>query len=193
MNRREFLQTAGKKTATGIIAASGLSLLGHSSAHGSQEGDDLKKYDFILPRVKFKCDARVPCQWNILPGGDKHLLEEFGQVVRCKVKIIPRAGGSYGNENSFNAVVDFHHMEQLRRYPFLFMTAEGYYEFDDKQKANLKQYINEGGFLLMDDCAFDRKGDFFYQSSYALLEDVFGTGSVKKIPLEHEIFNNRNN
>ena len=190
MNRRKFLQTAGEKTVAGVLAASGLSMLNHSSAYGSLKGDDLQKYDFILPRVKFKCDGRVPDQWNIHPVADKLLLEEFGQVVRCKVKIIPRVGEGLGHKNTFNAVVDFHYLEQLRRYPFLFMTAEGYFKFDDKQKVNLKQYILEGGFLLMDDCAFNRDGDFFYQSSYALLEDVFGTGAVKQIPREHEIFHN---
>jgi len=36
-----------------------------------------------------------------------------------------------------------------------------------------------------------RNGDtIFYKSSYALLEEVFGSGSVKRIPLEHEVFHN---
>jgi hypothetical protein len=70
------------------------------------------------------------------------------------------------------------------------MTGENHYKFDDKEKANLREYINRGGFLLMDDCVVGNGGDFFYKSSYALLEEVFGSGAVKRIRPEHEVFHN---
>ena len=70
------------------------------------------------------------------------------------------------------------------------MTGENNYEFTLKEKVNLKEYIMRGGFLYMDDCVVGNGGDFFYQSSYKLLEDVFGEGAVKRVPHEHEIFHN---
>ena len=42
----------------------------------------------------------------------------------------------------------------------------------------------------MDDCVVDMAGDFFYQSSYTLLEEVFGPGSVKRVLNDHEVFHN---
>ena len=70
------------------------------------------------------------------------------------------------------------------------MTGENPYKLNSRQKGNFKEYISRGGFLLMDDCVVLRGGDFFYRSSYELLEEVFGRGAVKRIPHEHEVFHN---
>jgi len=42
----------------------------------------------------------------------------------------------------------------------------------------------------MDDCVAHGPGDFFYQSSCRLLEDVFGKTALKVVGTDHEIFNN---
>lgn len=87
-------------------------------------------------------------------------------------------------------MVAFDEREEIRKYPLLFMTGENHYKLDDQQKRNLAEYVLRGGFLLMDDCVVGSGGDFFYKSSYELLEEVFGRGAVRRIPLEHEIFHN---
>ena len=51
-------------------------------------------------------------------------------------------------EGQLNAVVSFDEPEELKKYPFLFMTGENHYKFDEWQKTNLKEYITRGGFLL---------------------------------------------
>jgi len=42
----------------------------------------------------------------------------------------------------------------------------------------------------MDDCVFRPAGDFFYRRSLAVIEQAFGVGSVRPIPVDHEIFHN---
>jgi hypothetical protein len=43
----------------------------------------------------------------------------------------------------------------------------------------------------MDDCVSHRlPGDFFYQSSYQLLENLFGKRALKEVSTGHEIFHN---
>ena len=146
-----------------------------------------------MPRVKFACDERTQAPWNTYPGADRNLLQSLSSVVRCKVKLPTGCNNSqpiYGSDDQFNAVVDLTDMNQLRNYPFLFMTAEGYYTLTDRKKQNLKQYIASGGFLVMDDCVYSGTGDYFYKSSYEILEEVFGRGSVKPIPKDHEVFHN---
>jgi len=155
--------------------------------------DDLDKYDFLMPRVKFTHEKREVDRWNVRPGGDANLLRELSSVIRCRVKPIRQAYDwqpQWSTEGQLNAIVGFDELEDLEKYPFLFMTGENHYKFDDRQKVNLKEYVLRGGFLLMDDCVVGSGGDFFYKSSYALLEEVFGSGSVKRIPLEHEVFHN---
>lgn len=192
LDRRQFLKTVGKTIAGAALATGGLSFLAEGSAYG-QSSSDLDRYDFLMPRVKFTCGQGAGDRWCVTPGGDRNLLLTLRDVVRCKVKLSPNCRDydpRWGDESHFNAVVDLTGIEQMRKYPFLFMTADCEYELSDKKKANLGQYINEGGFLLMDDCVVGEGGDFFYQSSYRILEEIFGPGSVKRIPRDHEIFHN---
>ena len=196
LNRREFLTELGTTVAAAAMGTTALSLVTNTIARASTRIDeDLEKYDFLMPRVKFDCDRRVPARWNTYVGADINLLREFSSVVRCKVKIPDGANNSsptYGSERQFNAVVDFTDMEQLRNYPFLFMTSEGAFAntFAQSKRENLRQYIEEGGFLVMDDCVFNRSGDYFYQSAFQLLSEIFGPDAVIRIPHEHEVFHN---
>jgi hypothetical protein len=196
VGRREFLQVVGK-TILAVTLASGRSGFSYSSqdteAHRGGS-DDLDRYDFVMPRVRFKKRrGNGPDRWNVRPGGDANLLRELSAVIRCRVKPIKGTRDwepQLAVEGQLNAVVTFDEPDKLREYPFLFMTGENYYEFTNKQKQNLRDYVTAGGFLLMDDCVVGSGGDFFYQSSYKLLEDVFGSGAVRKVPREHEVFHN---
>ncbi|MHC4664983.1 MAG: DUF4159 domain-containing protein [Planctomycetota bacterium] len=194
ISRRTLLKKVGTTVAGAVFAAAGLPSGAGQTAYG-ESSSDLEKYDFLMPRVKFECDMKVNDRWNAFPGGDRNLLVNFASVVRCRVKLPPDCDDNRphdGDERHFNAIVDFNNMHQLRKYPFLFMTASGSYTLSNQKKRHLLQYIYEGGFLLMDDCVhggFDDR-DFFYQSSYELLEDVFGRGAVRQVPNEHEIFHN---
>jgi hypothetical protein len=197
LTRREVLRTGAAGTAAAAMAAGGLSLLAGAADAASRTsrlpaaaGEE--DYDFLMARVKFACDTRIVDTWNITPGGDRNLLEELARVVRCKVDL---PDGCYcdspyfGEERHFNAVVDFADAAELAKYPFLFMTSEGFFTLTPRQEANLKLYLQEGGFILMDDCIYNG-ADYFYQSAYKLLERLFGQGSVVRIPNAHEVFKN---
>jgi hypothetical protein len=132
--------------------------------------------------------------WNAYPGAERYLLQELSSVVRCKVKLPPNCSGespAAGEDAQFNAVVTLDDdPAKLRNYPFLFMTGEGAFTFDQNQKATLKRYLEQGGFLLIDDCVLAPSGDHLYQSSYRMLEETFGKGSVANVPKDHEVFHN---
>ena len=192
LDRREFLRTTGRTIAGAALAVGGLSRMVEGAPYG-ENSDDLDKYDFIMPRVKYIHQKKEVDRWNVRPGGDANLLEEFSSVIRCKVKPVRDTNDwepQYAEQGQLNAVVTFEESEEVRKYPFLFMTGENHYEFTAKEKVNLKEYIMRGGFLYMDDCVVGNGGDFFYKSSFKLLEEVFGNGAVKQVPHEHEIFHN---
>ena len=163
-----------------------------------QQIDDLEIYDFVMPRVRFvplrqQGRGQGPDTWNVRPGGDANLLNRLSTVIRCKTKPIYGTNNwqpQWAREDQLNGVVTFDSIEEIRKYPFLFMTGENYFQFDDNQKNNLKQYIMRGGFLFMDDCVVSNGGDFFYQSAYKTLEETFGTDSVRRISNGHEVFHN---
>jgi hypothetical protein len=157
-------------------------------------------YDFVLARVQFREQgtpgyAKGPDIWNVRPGGDANLLRELSAVIRCRVKPVELGffgdwDPQYAGPGQLNAVVTLDDPQRLREYPFLLMTGENGYALTDEQKQNLQDYIKAGGFLLMDDCVVSDGGDFFYRSSHELLENLFGKGSVRQIPREHEICHN---
>jgi hypothetical protein len=196
INRREFLKRSGGVITGVTLAATSVgSAVSGSGPDGYPDNgpDDLDKYDFLMPRVKYKHQAKEADRWDCRPGGDANLLRELSSAIRCKVKPVRQAFDwhpQWATEGQLNAVVSFEDLEDTEKYPFLFMTGEHHYQFNDREKANLKQYILGGGFLFMDDCVVGNGGDFFYQSSYALLEEVFGSGAVKRIRSEHEVFHN---
>ena len=191
-NRRSFLRgIAG--TMLGVSVASAGLPAGRSATPGHSIPPDLNDYDFFMARVRFDSDKSAGDGWNIQPAGDNYLLEELCKAVRCQVKLIPglrrsRPGG--GSVNHFNAVVDLNYADGLHKFPFLFMTAGGHYSFNDAQKQNFKSYVEQGGFILMDDCVAHGPGDFFFHSSCQLLEHLFGKAAVKEISIGHEIFHN---
>jgi len=192
LDRREFLKTASRTIAGAALAAGGLGSIVRGAPYG-ENSDDLDKYDFIMPRVKYHHEKKEVDRWNVRPGGDANLLEEFSSVIRCKVKPIRDANDwqpQYAKEGQLNAVVSFKELEVVKKYPFLFMTGENHYEIAANEKANLREYIMRGGFLYMDDCVVGNGGDFFYKSSFKLLQEVFGEDAVKRVPHEHEIFHN---
>jgi hypothetical protein len=192
LDRREFLRTAGRTIAGAALAAGGFGSVVRGAPYG-EDLDDLDKYDFIMPRVKYVHQKKEVDRWNVRPGGDANLLEEFSSVIRCKVKPVRDTNDwepQYAEEGQLNAVVSFEEREEVEKYPFLFMTGENHYEFTANEKTNLKEYVMRGGFLYMDDCVVGNGGDFFYQSSFNLLQEVFGEDAVKRVPHEHEIFHN---
>jgi len=192
LDRREFLRTAGRTIAGAALAAGGLGSMVRGAPYG-EDLDDLDKYDFIMPRVKYHHEKKEVDRWNVRPGGDANLLEEFSSVIRCKVKPVRETNDwepQYAKEGQLNAEVSFEELEVVKKYPFLFMTGENHYEIAANEKANLREYIMRGGFLYMDDCVVGNGGDFFYKSSFKLLQEVFGEDAVKRVPHEHEIFHN---
>jgi hypothetical protein len=193
MDRRGFIKTVSAAAAG--LAVSSVSLAGMDRLFRTAPKQEEIQYDFLMARVRFDCDRRVSEVWRSYPGAEYNLLSEFSSVVRSKVKLPQNCRNDqplYGREDQFNAVVSFDDLETFRKYPFALMTSEGSYSFSQNQKENLKNYLRGGGFLLMDDCVYtdNRGGDFFYQSSYKLLEEIFGQGSVVRIPKTHEVFHN---
>ena len=183
-SRREFLLNMAE-TMLGVGMASKALSADRSATSGHVIPPDLHDYDFFIGRVKFDSEADEN-PWNMRPEGERYLLEEFSRVVQCKVKIPSRVG-----VNAFNAIVDLNYADDLHKLPFLFMTASSHFSFNDRQKQNFKSYVEQGGFIFMDDCvSFRLPGDFFFRSSCQLLEHLFGKPTLKEISTEHEIFHN---
>jgi len=191
LSRREFIRNAGAAVAGGAAALAGPSASAQDLR--ARHAVSLEDYDVIIPRVRFECRRPATGPWNIYPGADRNLLAAFTEAVRCKVQLCDGCRDDQpplGRDRHFNAVVDFESAEPLRQYPFVFMTGENYFDFSDRCRQNLKRYIEEGGFLLIDDCCLNCTGDILYQRAFRILQEVFGRDAVRRIPINHEVFHN---
>ncbi len=77
---------------------------------------------------------------------------------------------------------------ELFLYPFTYLSGHKLVQFDQQEKANFKKYVQNGGFVFVDDCNHDIDG-LFAKSFEAQMSTLFGPSALKKIPNNHQIYN----
>lgn len=80
------------------------------------------------------------------------------------------------------------HSDEIFKSPFCYLSGHKLVQFTKKERENFKKYVNNGGFVFVDDCNHDIDG-LFAKSFERQMEDIFGSGGLKKISNKHEIYN----
>ncbi len=88
--------------------------------------------------------------------------------------------------NQEEKVVDLADSE-LFLYPFTYLSGHKLVQFNQQERANFKKYVENGGFVFVDDCNHDIDG-LFAKSFEAQMSSMFGPAALKKIPNSHEIY-----
>lgn len=123
---------------------------------------------FTFARIRYRSgdwdtDQRMPS--NLLNS----LVEYTTIPVNIEEKIVDLAG------------------DELFLYPFSYLSGHKLVQFNQQEKANFKKYIQNGGFVFVDDCNHDIDG-LFAKSFEAQMSSIFGPAALKKIPNSHEIY-----
>ena len=71
--------------------------------------------------------------------------------------------------------------------PFCYLSGHKLVQFDSKEAANFKTYVQNGGFVFVDDCNHDIDG-LFAKSFEAQMGSMFGPAALKKIPNSHPLY-----
>lgn len=152
----------------------GLILSGSVAAMAaSDKRDDMEPFQWA--RVKFVTTDNVKDKWNIWPNGDIFLLKELKRCTGLNI-------------DTTWYVAPLEDLDEMCKYPFLFMTTEGRFEFTPRQQTNLAEYLKRGGFMLADDCVYNEgQRDGFFLDFKAKIEHLFGRPMVK-LPNDHEIY-----
>jgi hypothetical protein len=74
--------------------------------------------------------------------------------------------------------------DALYDYPFLYLIEPGDMELMEDEVLNLRKYLLNGGFLMVDDFW----GEWEWQTFYEQIKRVFPDREPIELPLEHEIF-----
>jgi len=85
--------------------------------------------------------------------------------------------------NPKGAIVEIN-AEQMRHYPFIYMIEPGDINITDDEALTIREYLLNGGFIMVDDFWGDHEWDTFYNA----LKQIFPDREPKELPLEHEIF-----
>ncbi|ALJ01340.1 DUF4159 domain-containing protein [Rufibacter tibetensis] len=76
---------------------------------------------------------------------------------------------------------------ELFRYPFCYLSGHKLVQFNAKEKANFERYVQNGGFVFVDDCNHDIDG-LFARSFEEQMRVCFGPKALKKIPNNHPLY-----
>jgi hypothetical protein len=80
-------------------------------------------------------------------------------------------------------------LNEMVKYPLIFMHASDYAVFSDEEVKNLREYLNRGGMIYADDCNAGPEGDRFWRSAKDVFENkVFPGKKFSEIPNEDPIF-----
>ncbi len=72
--------------------------------------------------------------------------------------------------------------------PFCYLSGHKLVQFDKQESGNFKKYVQNGGFVFVDDCNHDIDG-LFAKSFETQISSLFGAQALKKIPDKHRLYN----
>jgi hypothetical protein len=74
---------------------------------------------------------------------------------------------------------------ELFNFPFVWMTGHLPVRFTDEERRNVKQYVERGGLLMIDDHNHDITGQF-HKTANEEIERIFG--KMTRLPKDHELY-----
>jgi hypothetical protein len=76
---------------------------------------------------------------------------------------------------------------EIFKSPFCYLSGHKLVEFSSQERDHFKRYVQNGGFVFVDDCNHDIDG-LFAKSFEQEMERTFGPKALQKIPNNHAIY-----
>ncbi|WP_138481906.1 DUF4159 domain-containing protein [Dyadobacter bucti] len=76
---------------------------------------------------------------------------------------------------------------EIFKSPFCYMSGHKLVEFSSQERDHFKRYVQNGGFVFVDDCNHDIDG-LFAKSFEQEMDRTFGPKALQKIPNNHELY-----
>ncbi len=129
--------------------------------------------ELVVARWRFGTNGNIGHMgWSHnYPNSDRNLNEFLKRVTNIDVEEMSFRIVELGSDEVFN-------------YPFAYVSEPGEMELTDKEVENLREFVDRGGFILMDD--FD--GAWQLDQLVSQLRRVFPERQLSPIHLEHRLF-----
>jgi hypothetical protein len=123
---------------------------------------------FFFTRLQYESgdwnvDQRMPS--NLLNS----LIEYTNMPVDTKERVVPLSS------------------EEIFECPFCYLSGHKLVQFTQAEKENFIKYIDNGGFIFVDDCNHDIDG-LFAKSFESQMTEIYGEDTLTKIPNDHPIY-----
>jgi hypothetical protein len=133
---------------------------------------------FVYARVRYHLQPywRGEVPWHHdYPDGDTMFPTSLGRLTTTDT-----------DPNSFQ-IVDIDSQE-LFKYPFVYMSEPGFLNLLPADVKNLREYLDRGGFLLMDDFRGNEFDNSQYENMHEQIKKVFPDREMAPVPSTHPIF-----
>ena len=157
MRRRQFL-TAGAGAALAALAP------GWARAATPADG----RFDFWFTRLMYESG-----DWDVDQRMPSTVLDALLQYTTLRVdpqeRVLPLAD------------------PRVLEAPFCYLSGHKLVEFNPDERRNFKRYVEQGGFVFVDDCNHDIDG-LFARSFEAEMARIFGPAALQKLPDAHPLY-----
>jgi hypothetical protein len=129
--------------------------------------------ELVVARLHFGTNGNIGhCGWSHnYPSSDLNLNEFIGTATRIDIELQSYRVIHLASTDIFD-------------YPFIYVSEPGEMALSELEVSNLREYINRGGFILMDD--FD--GDWQLETMLAELRRAFPESFIAALPESHAAF-----
>jgi hypothetical protein len=123
---------------------------------------------FFFTRLQYESG-----DWNVdqrMPSNLLNSIIEYTNIpVDIKEKVVPLSS------------------DEIFECPFCYLSGHKLVQFTQAEKKNFIKYIDNGGFIFVDDCNHDIDG-LFAKSFESQMAEIYGENELKKIPNNHPIY-----
>jgi hypothetical protein len=165
------------RSARGLLAAMALLCTAVCVAQGFRgrriEQNEPPPTEFVAARWHFGTNGYIGHMgWSHnYPQSDRHLNDFLGRATRVDV------------EESSYRIVELG-SDEVFDYPFAYVSEPGEMELTEVEVENLREFIDRGGFVLMDD--FD--GPVQWAQMHSQVRRVFPERDFEPLPIDHPVF-----
>ena len=129
---------------------------------------DPKNYDFVFTRLSYESG-----DWDVDERMPANLLNSLIEYTTLRVNLTEQ-------------VIELADPAMLQQ-PFCSLAGRRLLQFNHAERENFSNYVNNGGFVFVDDCNHDIDG-MFARSFEQQMTDLFGPTALQKIANDHPIY-----
>jgi len=126
------------------------------------------EYDFVFTRLSYESG-----DWDVDERMPSNLLNSLIEYTTLRIDPTERVV----------ALAD----PAMLRAPFCYLAGRRLVQFNHAERENFSRYVNNGGFVFVDDCNHDIDGMFARSFEQQMIE-LFGPDALEKIPDDHLIY-----